>query len=460
MSPLRAIEFKVGAMVVVIGGLIAFMSMQISDSPSMFSKTQKAWFLVPSAAGLIKNSAVKSAGIPVGVIDDIRLQDGQARIDISIKADVPLTSSAAVQMMSNGILGDKYIEIYPGSVGDPPLEKGSQILTVQDKGSLDGVIGKVGTIADDLKSVSNALKEAVSDDGTRKHVLGRIMKNIEVLSGDLAQMTTANKDKIGDIVDQVQDVTATLDDLINDQSDTGFKQTWKKTMVRIDSTLKNVDEIASKINKGEGTVGKLINDPETVEGLNTAIEGVNSLFDVAGHLQMGFDFHADYLGSVDATKSYIGLRIQPGLDRFYEIGIIDDPAGLVDHSKTVTAVNGGPETSEKSTTTYYDKTKLTLLFGKNFWDWTIKGGLIESSGGVGLDYYTLAHKLRLSIEAFDLSKTNLRASIKYDLKYGFYLNAGYNDILDKNDVRSAYLGVGLFLTNDDLRLLLASKGAL
>jgi phospholipid/cholesterol/gamma-HCH transport system substrate-binding protein len=81
MGFLRMAEFKVGMLVVVVGSLIAFMSMQVSDDPSYLGRSRQAWFLLPNANGLIKNSAVKSAGIPVGVIKDIRLQDGQARID-------------------------------------------------------------------------------------------------------------------------------------------------------------------------------------------------------------------------------------------------------------------------------------------------------------------------------------------------------------------------------------------
>ena len=51
-------EFKVGALVVAISGLIAFMSMQVSDDPSYMGRSRKAWFLLPNASGLIKGSAI------------------------------------------------------------------------------------------------------------------------------------------------------------------------------------------------------------------------------------------------------------------------------------------------------------------------------------------------------------------------------------------------------------------
>ena len=172
MGFLGLAEFKVGALVVAIGGLIAFMSMQVSDDPSYMGSSKKAWFLLPNASGLIKGSAIKSAGIPIGAIQEIQLQDGQARIDISVKSGLPLTRSAQVEMRSNGILGDKHIEISPGAVGDPELEDGGQILNIKNGGSMDDVMMQVSDLAGSLKDVAKNLKEAVSNDGTDKHILG------------------------------------------------------------------------------------------------------------------------------------------------------------------------------------------------------------------------------------------------------------------------------------------------
>ncbi len=457
MGFLTSVQFKVGALVIVVGGLIGYMSMQVSDDPSYLGSPKKVWFLMPNAAGLIKNSAVKTAGINVGVIKEIRLQDGQARIEITVKSDIPLTTSASVEIKSIGILGDKHVEVSPGNPSDPPLSDGAQIMSINDKGSLDSVMSQVGDIAKSLKDVAEVVKDSLSKDGTDKHVLGRIVKNIEKVTDDLKQITGENKEQIGQIVDQVHSITSTLDELINDETDTGLKKTWKKTLVRLDSTMKNVDEIAAKINNGEGTIGKLINDETTVEELNTAIQGVSSLFDTAGRIQTGFDFHGDYLSNFGATKSTIGIQIQPGLDRYYYLAVINDPAGVVEREDT-TVMSGGSILSDTQTTKkQYNKTLFTALFAKNFWDWTIKGGLIESTGGFGLDYSFLRKKALLSFEAFNLEKAHLRLSARYFLSHGFYLTGGLADILDKNNRRSSYIGAGLFLTNDDLKLLLSKS---
>ncbi|KYG62082.1 MlaD family protein [Bdellovibrio bacteriovorus] len=451
MNWLRAAEFKVGLLVVVVGSLIAVMSMQVSDDPSYLGRSKKAWFLLPNAGGLVKNSAVRSAGIPVGVIKNISLQDGKARIDITVKSDVPLTTSASIEVKAQGILGDKHVEVYPGSPTDPPLEDNAQILIVRDGGSLDNLMTQVSEVTTSLKEVAKNLQEATSEDGTRRHVLGRIVKNIETLTGDLAQMTTENKDKVGDIVDDIHDITSSLKEVMNDQSETGLKETWK----RLSNSVKNLDEITSKINKGEGAIGKLVSDEQTAENVSSAIDGLSGMLDTANRIQTAFDFRGEYLNDVGATKSYIGVQIQPGLDRYYYIAVVDDPAGLVEktgYKRTGTGPESPADYTE--TKTYYNQIKFTVLYAKNFWDLTLKGGLIENSGGFGIDYFFFRRKLKFTLEAFDFENTNVRSSLSYTLYRGIYVTGGINDAFNQGDRRSSYLGAGLFLTNDDLKLLL------
>ncbi len=456
MNFLKSPEFKVGVLVVAIGGLIAFMSMQVSDDPSILGRSKRAWFMLPNAQGLVKGSAIKAAGIPVGVIKDIKLRDGKARVEVTVSSEVGLTRSASVAMKANGILGDKSVEVYPGTVGDPELEDGGEILNVKSGGGLDDVMGQVSELAASLKDVAKNLKEATAGDGTDKHILGRIVMNIEKLTADISQMTTENKDQIGDIVDQVHNITSTIDELVNDESDKGFKKTWKNTMARLDNSMKNIEDITTKINKGEGTIGKLISDEQTAEDVSTAIEGISGLVDSANKISTGIDFNSYYLGQVGAAKTTIGISIQPGLDRYYYLGIITDPAGVVE-TTNIANTSGGVTSETEEVKTFKSKTKLTLLFGKNFFDWTLRAGLIEDTGGVGVDYKMFNDRFMASVDAFDFKKLQLRAALTYRMGMGFYLLGGYNDIANKKDANSVYVGAGLFLTNDDLKLLLSKS---
>jgi len=449
-------EFKVGALVLSIAGIIAFMSMQVSDDPSYLGRSDRAWFLLPNASGLIKGSAIRSAGIPIGVIKDVRLQDGQARIDVTVKSDLNLTRSASVELRANGILGDKYIEVYPGSPTDAELEDDGQILNVKKGGSLDDILAQVSEITGSLKDVAKNLNEAISGNGTNQHIMGRIVQNIEKLTTNLTEMTVDNKEQIGEIVDQVHDITGTLNNLINDESDKGFKKVWAKSLDRIDKSLKNIEDITEKVNRGEGTIGKLISDEKTAEDVSSTIEGLSGLVDTASRTTTGVDFNSFYLGDIHGTQTAIGLQIQPGLDRYYYLGLISTPEGSVQETNTKT-ITGGSTVEVDEIKTFKNKTKFTALFAKNFYDLTLKGGLIEDTGGVGIDYGMFHRRLTASVEAYDFGKLQLRARLNYKLPYGFYLTGGYSDILNKKDSRSVFAGAGIFLTNDDFKLLLTKS---
>ena len=381
-------KFRVGALVVGVSALIAFMSMKLSNDPSGLHRSKNVWFLLADASGLVRNSNVTMAGINVGIIKDIKLEEGLARVELKLRVDVPVTTSAKVEIRANGILGDKHVELIPGNPSDPPIASDGQILNAEDRGSMDALLNEVGKITKSLGHVAESLQAATTGEGDTTQPLGRIVRNVEQLTSDLAELSSTRKNKIAEIIDQVHSMTSTLDEYVNDESDEGFKGALKKataSLARIDKTLRNVEEISDKINSGKGTLGRLVNDETTVEQINHAVEGVNDFLDTSRKLQTSLDFHSDYLNEQGLTKSTVSVRIQPGSDRYYEIGVVDDPKGVIETTDTTTTQGSSSNTvTEKKT--YYSKIKFNALFAKNFEDLTVKGGLMENTGGIGFDY--------------------------------------------------------------------------
>lgn len=449
---MKNLQVKVGIFALIAIALTAYMSMKVSSDVVFFSSGGSGWFYMKDASGIVKGSALRSAGITVGTIERISLVDGVARVDLKFLKSFKVYNTASVEVKSLGILGDKVIAIYAGDVDSGLLPVGGQIKNVKDTGSLDTVIAQVGEITSSLKQTAKALEEATTAEGTQKHVLGRIVQNIEKITGDVAQITAQNKGEISEIVGQVNRITKSLDDLLNSKGDDSLKAQLQRTMKNLDDTMKNVNEISGKISRGEGTIGRLINDEETVEGLNTAIDGVNSFLDTAGKTQTSLDFNTQYLSSVGKSLTSVGVKLQPGLDRYYYIGLVDDPAGVVEKTRIVsTGSTTGDFTEEK---TFSNKMKLSLLFGKNYYDFSVRGGLIENAGGVGVDYWLIPDALKASVEAFDFSKLNLRAQLQYNVWKGLYLTGGITDALNNGEKRSSYVGAGLFITNDDVKFLM------
>ncbi|MCB0419742.1 MAG: MCE family protein, partial [Bdellovibrionales bacterium] len=168
------------------------------------------------------------------------------------------------------------------------------------------------------------------------------------------------------------------------------------------------------------------------------------------------DYHAEALSELGLTKSYLNIKIQPGLDRYYELGIVDDPRGYTETIDNTRTVNGGAPTNTTDVKTYRNDIKFNLLFAKNFYDFTIKGGILESSGGVALDYKLFRNRLKLSIEAFEFDNLHVRAFAKYNFFKGVYVIGGGDDIFSNEGYATPFFGAGIFITNDDLKVL-ASK---
>ena len=207
-------EFKVGLFVLACLAVVATMSLQVNNDPSISGRAQKHQVLVKDASGLVKNSNVKMAGIPIGIIKDIQLENGQAKILLNLRSKLDITKGASFEIRANGILGDKYLELIPGDPTAEKLPENSIIVDVKDRGSMDAILQQVSKIAADVGDVTKTLKAATTGDGDDSTPMGRIIHNIEDLTADLKDITGDNKDKINDTIDKVHNIASNIDQFI------------------------------------------------------------------------------------------------------------------------------------------------------------------------------------------------------------------------------------------------------
>ncbi len=437
MNPLfKTPEFKVGLLVIVVACIIGAMSVQVSESAG-FMGGKKLWFTLENAAGLIKNGPVHVAGIRMGVIKQIGLaDDGQARIDVVVQANVRLTTSSKVQVRPNGILGDKHIEIVPGDANDPVLQSGDRIAGVEDSASLEKLISQVSKVTNSLTVVVDNLRDATEGDDSKP--MGKIIKNIENLTGDLAQLVREKKGEVGEIL-----------------------STMKSAMARIDRAMVSVESITTKINEGQGPIGRLINDENMGDSLDSTIETFGYFSDLTMKTDISVEAHTNSIPDQDGFRSYLGANVRTGMDRFYEVGLVSTPIGLKEITTSTVTVAPGAPTVTNTQIVYENKYRFTALFGKNFYDFAIKGGMIESTGGVSVEYTLLRKRLKIALDAFDFGARDdenddmkLRPYVRYNIMKGVFVQGGGEDMLNERK-RSVFFGAGVFLSSDDLKGLLS-----
>ena len=137
-------EAKVGLFILITMLLLGYMTMQVGQRGVGFKKGYVIDVAFDNAAGLNKYSAVQIAGVEVGRVEDILLKDGKALVRLRIIPDVTLEKDVTAAIKTRGVLGDKYIEIRPGTSGMAALEAGERIQNVERQADIDRLLNQIG----------------------------------------------------------------------------------------------------------------------------------------------------------------------------------------------------------------------------------------------------------------------------------------------------------------------------
>ncbi|MBF0528126.1 MAG: MCE family protein [Deltaproteobacteria bacterium] len=486
-------EAKVGVFVLVGLILLAYMSFRVGGFQWGRAEGYNVYALFDSASGLKKDVSVEIAGIQIGRVDHISLQDNQARIDLSINAGVPLAIDCQALIRTKGVLGDKFIEIAPGSRDVPLLNNGDRIARTVTPTDIDQIIGKVGQISEDIKKVTNSLGDVLgSEQGASQlksmlanfsemsqnlakltrdnsEQLRQMIENFTVFSADLRSMSNTNKNNINAILasfaqtSQKLNQTVTSLQAISDRVNRGEGTIGKlinddTTVKSLNSTLSSLKDISNKINAGQGTLGKLVNDATTGEKIDEALTGINNYLAKNDAFKVYVDYRGDYLTRHGDFKSTLNIRLQPSQDKFYILGITNDVYGNYT-KKDITATTNNISNTSTEETWETPSLKFNAQIARRYYDFVVRGGLIESAGGIGLDYYMLDDALKMTLEGFSgeiKRKPHLRAYASYTFWKHFYVALGYDDFISDQGRSSPFVGVGLSFNDDDLKYLLTS----
>ncbi len=517
-------QAKVGLLV--LGGLLvlAYMTIRVEHLTVTKDKGYIVKVVFSTVAGLDEKALVRVAGVEAGRVEKVNLIEGKAELILRIRPNIELRRDAQASIKSVGLLGDKYVEVTSGSLGQPQLKPGDTIKARETGADLDQLTGRLAGIAEDIQSVTDSINKVLGGEKGRE-TLQRIVDNIDHLSGNLNQMVAENRDNLRQAMDNINNLSHNLDVVVaenkkvfgatmgnvaqlsnnlnelvaeNRESLTNaiahlekFSETLKDespdltrkmnklltdlnqvlsenrenlaasmknikdASQKLDKTLGSLATVSQKVAKGEGTIGKLINEDEAYTNLTEALGGLKNFFQKTNAWQFNLGVRGEYLTEYDNTKTYVSLKIQPAKNKYYLLEVVDDPRGDVFTETTKRTVDG-VETNIKEVITK-DKLKFSLQIAKRFHDVTLRGGLIESSGGAGVDYEFFDDKLKFSLDAWDLGEDD--PHLKFTTTFYFYermfVNAGADDFISE-DNDSFFAGAGFMFSDQDLKYLLGS----
>ena len=490
-------EAKVGIFVLIGIILLVYMSLRVGGIQFGRAEGYEVYIRLDSAAGLDNDASVRVAGVEIGRVKGIVLQNNKAKVVLRINPDVKIGKDFTAVLKTKGLLGERYVELIPGSPNAPSLEAGGEITRVTTYTDLDKLISILSDAATDIKKVSESLSSALGGregQATLKNIVtnieeiterlnnivkrndekfARIVNNFELFSkilkeqgpeitgglkavaDNLNQLIAENKEPLRDGIDNLRTATAKLGETMET-----INKLAKNVEPKIDDSVETIKSIVNKVDRGEGTLGKLVNDTTIHDSFNKTLTGINSYLGRVESFKTFVGYRGEYLFDASDTKSYLSLRFQPKADKYYLIEIVDDPRGRKNVETTETTLGGTTTTTKEVKTS--DSLKFSVQVAKRFKDLTLRGGIIESTGGVGMDYYMFKDRLRFTFEAFDFDKKNnphLKAGLTYNLNKYFFITGGYDDFVSKLKLASPYLGIGLHFEDEDIKYILSSASS-
>ncbi len=295
-------EVKVGIFVVLGIIFLAYMTINIEKIQVGKERGYNIYAVLDTAQGLVKNTTVKTAGVEIGRITDISLTDSRARLTINLPSHIKLRKDAKAYVKMESLLGERFLEIDPGTPGLSELKAGGEIQQGAPPPDMDRLIVQLNSIAADIKSVTQPFSEVLGGKEGKDSIKG-IVDNVKEATSGFKDIIKDNDEKIGRIVTNVDKFTndlpalssdakeliaslnhiskkmeigeGTLGKLVND--DTLYKEA-KNALASASEALDNVNKIAKKIEKGEGTLGKLVSDEAAYNEIMNTFSAVRTTF--------------------------------------------------------------------------------------------------------------------------------------------------------------------------------------
>lgn len=472
---------RVGALVVA-ALIAAFFVYTLVDETSSRGEGYRVYALFDDASGLITKSRVTIAGIGVGRIESIRLEGAQARIDIMMDPEVALYEDASVRRVSASLLGEYLLAIRPGLPEGRRLADGDQILAVEETPAMGDIMEDVGAIAssvravaaqlersfgtdeagqqmaDALRNLSEALETVNATIQANDEVVSHTLENIEGITADarpLLEEILRDIERItGEIRDVVESNSDDIDQAVGETDDT--IASIHRASEQLEEVLADVGEITERTAAGEGTIGRLTTDEHLIDEVETSVEGISDVLGTLTRLRTIMELRSEYSFLANTFKNYFSIRLMPREGRYFLIQLIDDPRGRTQFSTTQVRRSppaaGEPEFYEETRVTTSEQLVFTIMLAQRVYFATFRFGILESSGGLGLDLDFFDDRLEINADIFQFGQSQfprLRARVSFEIVQSLFILGGVDDMLNERTV-DIFLGAMLRFDDQDL----------
>jgi phospholipid/cholesterol/gamma-HCH transport system substrate-binding protein len=279
-------EVKVGLLALV-SGVVLYAGFNFLKGVDFFSPVKRYYVIYKNIDGLSTSNPVLLNGLTVGRVNSIQLltkRNFQIMVAIDVDDALELGDSTIAVLSNSDLLGGKSIVLKIGR-NSKTFENGDTLKGITDKNLTQELAEKAMPILTNLDSTVVKLNRVFGDE--MGNSVQKILHNFELASHNLKILMASNKSNIQTITNNFSDLSASLVQTekslkpllanLNKFADTLNDLELKQTISNANIAMKNLHEITDKINKGQGSIGALVNDKAVYDNLNQSMKDLDAL---------------------------------------------------------------------------------------------------------------------------------------------------------------------------------------
>ncbi len=258
-------NFKVRLGLFVAGGLALFVLaiFIIGKQKNLFNPVFKLTTTFYNVSGLQVGNNIRFSGINVGTVDNISIiNDSTVQVNLLVRQEIKqfIKSDCIVAIGSEGLIGDRLLIITQGSA-DSPLVKSNQQLASVEPVETDAIISSLQVTSGHVEIVTKQLAEIAIKINSGRGTLGRLIHD------------TIIADNINHTIVNFKNSSKEMDEMITDaRSDvSAIMESFQETADNAEGSTQQLEDIMVKVNTGQGTLGRLINDTVTSNNIDQTI---------------------------------------------------------------------------------------------------------------------------------------------------------------------------------------------
>ncbi|WP_176719425.1 MlaD family protein [Rhodohalobacter halophilus] len=283
-------EAKIG-ITVLLAILVAIVGFRFMRDVPIFRQTLEVSAVFDRGDGINRGSLVNLKGVKVGSVSRVNLTpDNRVRVTMQLNEDLRIPVNSEAHLTSLGIVEGKSIVLHLGD-SENIVQYGGEIEGVYIEGVTEVLGSKGEELAGDVSASLSQLNQFLQqlnktlDDDTRQSV-DQTLKNADSAMQTIAETLEKNKQDIDQAISSASRTMMQLDTLATDNrprvdsllaSLEENVNELHKVRTELETASVNLNQILEKINSGEGTMGRLVNDPSLYENLDQLSKEMNEL---------------------------------------------------------------------------------------------------------------------------------------------------------------------------------------